>query len=67
MPQANTTPNFREADFELLANTIDTLKPEERELFLTKLVILLIANHPDKAALPNWVATARANLGAPEN
>lgn len=61
---SHTTPDatFREADFELLANAIDTIAPEKRELFLAKLAILLIANLPNKEALPDWVARAKAHL-----
>ena len=53
---------FQEADFELLANAIDTIAPEKRELFLAKLTILLIANLTNKEALPDWVARAKAHL-----
>ena len=62
MTLSHNAPSFREADFEILANAIDKIPPQKRELFLAKLAILLIANHPDKDALPGWVATAQAHL-----
>ncbi len=38
---------FAERDFEALASAIDQVPAPQRELFLTKLVILLAAGAPD--------------------
>lgn len=62
MTLSHNAPSFREADFEILANAIDKIPPQKRELFLAKLAILLIANHPEKDALPGWVAIAQAHV-----
>lgn len=52
---------FSERDFETLAASIDNITPSQRELFLTKLVILLAADAPS-GALQERIHRASRNL-----
>jgi DNA-directed RNA polymerase specialized sigma24 family protein len=54
---------FSESDFERLAAAIDRVGPQQRELFLTKLVILLTAGAP-AGTLEERINRAMKNLGA---
>jgi len=60
---ATASPAFSEGDFELLAAAVDHVDPPRRELFLTKLVILLTAGTP-AGTLEERIARAMKNLGA---
>lgn len=62
MSHNQTTAAFREDHFEMLASAIDRINPAQRELFLAKLVILLVSNTPEKDSLPTWIASAQAHL-----
>jgi len=53
---------FSEGDFERLAAAIDRVDPARRELFLTKLVILLTAGAP-AGTLEEKLNRAMKNLG----
>lgn len=60
-PQASTA--FSEHDFELLAQALDSLPESRRELFLTKLVILLVAGGDQPGALASCLERAWRDLG----
>mgnify|MGYP001045470107 CR=1 FL=1 len=53
---------FTEKDFELLARALDRVDASKRELFLTKLVILLIAHGKQSGILEENIARAQADL-----
>lgn len=53
-------PVFEERNFEVLASALDDVPPTKRELFLTKLVILLASSGND--TLENCVQRARKDL-----
>jgi hypothetical protein len=55
-------PVFAEKNFEVLASALDRLQPTKRELFLTKLVILLSSCGGDTEALENFVNRAQKDL-----
>ena len=56
------TPGFTEASFNALAAALDRVASGQHALFLTKLVILLAAGHPQPAALDDAIRRAQANL-----
>lgn len=62
-PTAGTTDasHFSERDFEQLAAAIDGIASTQRELFLTKLVILLAARGP-AGTLADCMGRARMHL-----
>jgi hypothetical protein len=60
-PTTTSTGPFSENDFEQLAAAIDQVTPEQRELFLAKLVILLAAGGPS-GTLAGCLQRARKNL-----
>jgi len=62
MNQASHSP-FTEKDFELLAGALDRVDASRRELFLTKLVILLVAHSKQSNTLEANIARAEADLG----
>lgn len=53
---------FPEKDFELLAQTLDSVSAARRELFLTKLVILLVADNDQPGVMQSCVERARRDL-----
>ncbi|MBC2769086.1 hypothetical protein [Pusillimonas minor] len=57
--------SFSERDFEQLATSIDQIAPAQREVFLAKLVILLVASHPEPDILSSVIPRAVAHLDAP--
>ncbi|OXR48238.1 hypothetical protein PuT2_13680 [Pusillimonas sp. T2] len=57
--------SFSERDFEQLATSIDQIDPAQREVFLAKLVILLVASHPEPDILSSVIPRAKAHLNAP--
>lgn len=58
---ASVSAAFPEGDFVRLAAAIDEVDPSRRELFLTKLVILLTAGAP-AGTLEDRIARAMKNL-----
>ena len=60
-PGATAEAPFSESDFELLAAAIDTVSATQRELFLTKLVILLTVGTP-AGTLQERIGRARKHL-----
>lgn len=57
--------SFSERDFEQLATAIDAVNPTQREVFLAKLAILLVASHPDPDILSSTIPRAKMHLNAP--
>jgi len=55
--------SFAEKDFELLASALDRVDAAKRELFLTKLVILLVAHGGQSDSLEANIVRAEADLG----
>lgn len=55
-------PSFTEKDFEQLASALDRVDASKRELFLTKLVILLVANSKQLNTLEANITRAEADL-----
>lgn len=55
-------PSFTEKDFEQLASALDRVDASKRELFLTKLVILLVANSKQLNTLEVNITRAEADL-----
>ncbi len=51
-----------EAVYEALAETLDGVPPDRRELFLTKLALLLANELDDAAPVLKALAAAQANL-----
>jgi hypothetical protein len=59
---STNAPVFTEKNFEVLASALDRLPPTKRELFLTKLVILLASSGGDTDTLGNFVNRAQKDL-----
>jgi hypothetical protein len=59
---ATSTPGFSEQAFTALASALDEVPGEQRELFLTKLVILLAARNGEAGVLAECIGRARAHL-----
>lgn len=55
-----TNPGFSEEDFTALASALDGTRPEQRELFLVKLVVLLSA--PTAGALRGSIGRALQHM-----
>lgn len=56
------TPAFAEKNFEVLASALDNLPATKRELFLTKLVILLASTGQESSTLENCIHRAQKDL-----
>jgi hypothetical protein len=48
--------------YEALAERLDTTSPEKRDLFLTKLALLLAREMPDSDGATNAIAAASADV-----
>ncbi|MDB5898527.1 MAG: hypothetical protein JWP22_2224 [Ramlibacter sp.] len=57
-----SNPGFSEQAFTALASALDEVPAAQRELFLTKLVILLTARSGEAGDLADCIARARAHL-----